>query len=170
MNVIPTPDGEDAPRPSHPENPPRCHPCEGSRHDDCTGRAVGGKKCRCDCSRRARTKRHDWLDDRFSDEIDLERAMGDAPPYALVLAAETAGLFPGLGESGKDSAWRWLGKYRASGARPSTVDGRWALRCKRCSAEKKIGTKRFALDVPTRVYRVGRCASCRTTWWFELLV
>ena len=57
----------------HPENPKRCRPCDNADHDNCRIKYADGTKCKCECRNPARTKKHDWLDERFNDEIDLEK-------------------------------------------------------------------------------------------------
>lgn len=173
-------DGND--RSSHPENASTCKLCLDARHDACKT-----KKCGCGCRGPARTKKHDWLDPRFDDEIDLERAMGEAPPYALVVAACLNGV---VDRDSKDAPWFFLGKFKTSAERPSTNDARWTLTCRRCkkSRRPKIATARIVVPArdaqkvewlrkrevtidasPEHVYRVGRCATCKGIYWFELL-
>jgi hypothetical protein len=184
---LPVMDGHsEEPERKHPENRYRCRPCENGEHDECRVRYTGGKKCACECREALRTKRHDWLDDRFDDEIDLERAMGHAPPTRLVVNASMAGV---VTPTAKDAAWFFLGKFKTSPQRPSTADGRWQLSCKRCRGKSKVNTKRLVLTEepaqlvdwleerkvfteaqPERTYRVGRCLKCQTIFWFELTV
>lgn len=135
----------------------------------------------------ARTKRHDWLDEKFDDEIDLERAMGDAPPRRLVRQAMTRGA---VSTEAEDAAWFFLGKFKTSAQRPSTRDSRWTMSCRRCpKGARKLKTTRVVVEAQApqevewlrrrkvlteqtaqHVYRVGRCVTCRGIFWFELLV
>lgn len=172
----------------HPENPARCKACDELRHDECRQ-----KRCACDCRKPARTKRHDWLDDQFSDEISLEEAAGHAPSKRLVQLAGLAGLVP---PEAHDRAWFFLGRFKTSPQRPATNDARWSTACRRCPpGARKFKTKRLevAHRLPTKVdwlkqpgnlfepkdvhteeraarsYRVGTCATCRAIYWFEML-
>jgi hypothetical protein len=180
---------QDEPKPSgdHPENSTICKPCADSRHDSCRA-----KRCECDCRKPERTPKHDWLDAKFDDEIDLERAMGEAPPKRLVYLAS---LRLTLGDGSMDRAWFSLGRFKTSPQRPSTNDARWSMACKRCPpGGRKFKTVRVVVEAaaahdakwleeaggsfhakptpvperPERVYRVGMCPACRAIFWFEM--
>lgn len=189
MPVMDGHDGDDS-KP-HPENKYRCRPCENAHHDSCRGNSPAGIVCNCDCRDAMRTKKHDWLDERFDDEIELEKSMGDAPPRQLVVQASMRGA---VTPTALDAAWFFLGKFKTSSARPSTTDARWELTCKRCEARgektsSKIKTTRIVVEeqpqqelnwlherkahterIPEHAYRVGRCRRCQSIFWFEMLV
>lgn len=187
MNM-PVMDGhDDEKNKSHPENPTRCKPCDEGEHDSCRIKYAGQKKCACECRGPLRTKRHDWLDSHFDDEIDLERSIAETPPKQLVTNAMMKGAAM---PNAMDVAWYYLGKFEPTDKRPSTSDAKWRLSCRRClDGKTRIDTVRVVLEEraqqtvdwlherkvltdarPERVYRVGRCKKCQTMFWFEMLV
>ena len=170
--TMPVLDGhEDEPQKPHPEN---------DKMSKITGR-----------------RRHDWLDDQFDDEIDLERSMADAPPHRLVQAATIRGAVP---NAAKDAPWHYLGKYKPTKKRPAADDSHWSLTCRRCK-KRGVKTTRIVLpavgahkadwlsslpskrawlmdkmhaatidETPEHSYRVGRCGGCSGVFWFEMKV
>ena len=197
MNV--TASEEHQPEPGdHPENAvSRTWFCNHDRHGDCRGAVADSSKrsnwkCECACHDRARTKRHDWLDTRFDDEIELEHSAAHAPPLELTRIAALNGVAPV--ESANAGHWFSLGRVKITANRQPTSDSRWTLTCRCCpksSRARRVYTRLFPLDAaertpdwlmspghavklttivePARLYRVGQCLECRTLFWFELV-
>lgn len=158
----------DDPKPgSHPEDPPRSWYCVNDRHDECKGtfhRPEKAKaKCTCGCHEPMRSKRHDWLDDRWSDEIELERGVADAPPLAVARAAVLNGVATDI-----ECAWFHVGKFAITDKRSATADSKWIVPCPRCPKSARHRVRTSLLNVGDGFYRAGRCSTCGAMAWLDL--
>ncbi len=138
------------------------------------------ERCRCGCHDVPMvTPKHDWLDDRWADEIDLERAAAQAPPAWLVVAAEQRGYVDGRA---LDAAWRWLGRIALE---EDHLREPWTVTCG-CqtreiylqdedlrAVEELLTTELRAREIATHDglhrYRVAQCPLCRVIYWFEVV-
>lgn len=158
-----------------PERPASWY-CQNDRHVDCRDKSASlalvtegittkAVPCQCSCHGSMRTPKHDWADEKWADEIDLEKAIAQVPP--LWLLGAVAACTPGVVA---DAAWHYLGEWESRSA--TARFGR--ISCLRCAptietlagSHARVLCKQYDDPGSGRTARAGRCLVCGWFFWF----